>query len=95
MYIIILFIFNTFYIVFILSGTCRSTVIDDPRRKNVLQLCQSNYERAARLFMTLEHPSEYLRVQLERVAVLEFQAESMLIIISLLFLLKNLIFKHF
>ncbi|XP_075222237.1 erythroid differentiation-related factor 1-like isoform X2 [Lycorma delicatula] len=54
----------------------RSMSNDEPRRKNVLQLCQSNYERAARLLLALEHPSEYLRVQLERVAVLEFQAES-------------------
>ncbi|RZF37157.1 hypothetical protein LSTR_LSTR014856, partial [Laodelphax striatellus] len=58
--------------------TYRNLVADEnsSRRKNVLQLCTMNYEKAARILLAIEYPSDYLRVQLERVALLEFQAEN-------------------
>ncbi|XP_022184914.2 erythroid differentiation-related factor 1 isoform X1 [Nilaparvata lugens] len=56
----------------------RNLVADEnsSRRKNVLQLCTLNYEKAARILLAIEYPSDYLRVQLERVALLEFQSEN-------------------
>ena len=49
---------------------------DNPRRKNSLQLSKLYYEKAAKLLLALEQTTEYLTVQLERVALAEFQAES-------------------
>lgn len=55
----------------------RSSADDDgSRRKKILQLCKLHYEKSSKLLLALEHPAEFLRVQLERVALLEFQAES-------------------
>ncbi|XP_053594409.1 erythroid differentiation-related factor 1 [Microplitis demolitor] len=46
------------------------------KRKTSLQLSRMHYERAAKLFMTLEQPVEFLTVQLERVALAEHQAST-------------------
>lgn len=50
--------------------------IDSAKRKKSLQLCELNYEKAAKLFLTLEQTNEFLSVQLKRVALTEYQAES-------------------
>lgn len=44
-------------------------------RKTTLQLSKIHYEKAAKLFLSLEQPVEFLTVQLERVALAEYQAE--------------------
>ncbi|XP_063231536.1 erythroid differentiation-related factor 1 isoform X2 [Bacillus rossius redtenbacheri] len=54
----------------------RSVDADDPKRKNLVQLSKLHYEKAARLMSHLEQVPEFLRVQMERVALAEFQAES-------------------
>lgn len=53
----------------------RSLSADDAKRRNVLQLSRMHYEKASGLLLQLEHPSDFLRVQLERVALCEFLAE--------------------
>lgn len=50
---------------------------DNPKRKNSLQLSKLYYMKAAKLFLSLEQPGEFLTVQLERLALVEHQAESM------------------
>ena len=54
----------------------RSLSSDEPRRKNTLVLSRLHYEKASRLLLQLEHCSEFLRVQMERVALAEYQAQS-------------------
>lgn len=49
---------------------------EDARRKNYLHLANLHYERASDFMQELEHPVEFLRLQLERVALQEFIAES-------------------
>jgi hypothetical protein len=49
---------------------------DDARHKNVLLLSRLHYEKSSRLMLQLERPLEFLRVQMERVALSEFQAQS-------------------
>lgn len=46
------------------------------KRKTSLQLSRLHYEKAAKLFMALEQPVEFLTVQMERVALVEHQASS-------------------
>lgn len=54
----------------------RTLPADDARRKNMLLLSRLHYEKASSLMLQLEHPLEFLRVQLERVALSEFQAQN-------------------
>ncbi|KAL0269089.1 UNVERIFIED_CONTAM: hypothetical protein PYX00_006926 [Menopon gallinae] len=53
----------------------RTNCEEESRRKKIIQLCKLHYEKSANLLLFLEHPAEYLRVQLERVALSEFQVE--------------------
>ncbi|CAD6239249.1 GSCOCG00008661001-RA-CDS [Cotesia congregata] len=46
------------------------------KRKTSLQLSRLHYEKAAKLFMALEQPVEFLTVQMERVALQEHQAST-------------------
>jgi hypothetical protein len=50
--------------------------IDNVKRKNSLQIAKLYYEKAAKLLLTLEQTTEFLTVQMERVALREFQAQS-------------------
>ncbi|XP_058791779.1 erythroid differentiation-related factor 1 isoform X2 [Phymastichus coffea] len=50
--------------------------IDSVKRKNSLQLSKLYYEKAAKLLCTLEQTTEFLTVQMERVALAEFQAQT-------------------
>lgn len=54
----------------------RTMSSEDPRRKNYLHLANLHYERASDFMQELEHPVEFLRLQLERVALQEFIAEN-------------------
>lgn len=49
---------------------------DNPRRKNILQLCKLHYERACRLFKFLEQHLDLLKSVLERVALSELLSKS-------------------
>ncbi|KAK6638651.1 hypothetical protein RUM43_006918 [Polyplax serrata] len=53
----------------------RTRLEDDAKRKKLCQLCKLHYEKSTKLLLQLENSSEYLRVQLERVALTELQAE--------------------
>jgi hypothetical protein len=53
----------------------------------MLLLSRLHYEKASSLMLQLEHPLEFLRVQLERVALSEFQAQSMWIISPVVFIM--------
>ncbi|XP_014205550.1 erythroid differentiation-related factor 1 [Copidosoma floridanum] len=50
---------------------------ENAKRKKSLQLSKLYYEKAAKLLLALEQTAEFLTVQLERVALAEFQAQSM------------------
>ncbi|KAJ9579565.1 hypothetical protein L9F63_004750 [Diploptera punctata] len=54
----------------------RTLSSDETRRKNMLMLARLHYEKSVCLLQQLEHPSEFLRVQMERVALAEYQAQS-------------------
>nr|XP_018900109.1 PREDICTED: erythroid differentiation-related factor 1 [Bemisia tabaci]XP_018900110.1 PREDICTED: erythroid differentiation-related factor 1 [Bemisia tabaci]XP_018900111.1 PREDICTED: erythroid differentiation-related factor 1 [Bemisia tabaci] len=47
---------------------------NENKKKHTLQLCYHHYDKACHLFLHLEHPSEFLRVILENVALNEFIA---------------------
>ncbi|XP_076677136.1 erythroid differentiation-related factor 1 [Andrena cerasifolii] len=47
---------------------------DNVKRKTSLQLCKLYYDKAAKLLLALEQTSEFLTVQMERVALTEHQA---------------------
>ncbi|XP_012254661.2 erythroid differentiation-related factor 1 [Athalia rosae] len=49
--------------------------VDTNKRKTTLQLCKLYYEKAAKLLLSLEQATEFLTVQMERVALAEFQAQ--------------------
>ena len=51
--------------------------MDDPsaRRKNLRQLSELHYVKAGALFQLLDHPTEYLRTQLERAGLVEGQIQ--------------------
>ncbi|XP_046431466.1 erythroid differentiation-related factor 1 isoform X1 [Neodiprion fabricii] len=49
--------------------------VDANKRKTTLQLCKLYYEKAAKLLLSLEQTTEFLTVQMERVALVEFQAQ--------------------
>lgn len=61
---------------YLLLICCRTLPADDARRKNMLLLSRLHYEKSSCLLLQLEHPLEFLRVQLERVALSEFQAQN-------------------
>lgn len=50
---------------------------DNVKRKTSLQLCKLYYEKAAKLLLALEQITEFLTVQMERVALTEHQARCM------------------
>uniref|UniRef100_A0A182QN91 Erythroid differentiation-related factor 1 n=1 Tax=Anopheles farauti TaxID=69004 RepID=A0A182QN91_9DIPT len=52
----------------------RSTA-DEHRRKTCLQLTKFHYEKAANIFESLSEPQEFLRIQMERIALQEYQCE--------------------
>lgn len=54
----------------------RTLPADDARHKNMLMLSRLHYEKSSRLMLQLERPLEFLRVQMERVALSEFQAQN-------------------
>lgn len=49
---------------------------ESSKKKTNLQLCKLYYDKAAKSLLSLEQSSEYLTVQLERVALAEYQASS-------------------
>ncbi|XP_052868553.1 erythroid differentiation-related factor 1 [Anopheles cruzii] len=49
--------------------------VDEQRRKTVLQLTKLHYEKAAKTFESLTEPQEFLQIQLERIALQEYQCE--------------------
>lgn len=49
---------------------------DISKKKTSLQLCKLYYDKAAKLLLSLEQSTEYLTVQMERVALAEYQARS-------------------
>jgi len=51
--------------------------VDNSKKKMSLQLCKLYYDKAAKLLLSLEQSTEYLTVQMERVALAEYQARSM------------------
>lgn len=54
---------------------------DNPRRKNILQLCKLHYERACKLLKFLEQHNELLKSMLERVALSELLSKSKYLLI--------------
>lgn len=52
--------------------------MDNARKKTNLQLCKLYYDKAAKLLLSLELTSEFLALQIERIALAENQASSML-----------------
>ncbi|XP_058823689.1 erythroid differentiation-related factor 1 [Topomyia yanbarensis] len=48
---------------------------DEHRRKTILQLCKLHYEKAVKIFESLSEPQEYLQIQMERIALQEYQCE--------------------
>lgn len=50
---------------------------DNIRKKTNLQLCKLYYDKAAKMLLMLEQTTEFLTVQMERVALAEYQAHSM------------------
>lgn len=54
----------------------RNMAADNPRRKNILQLCKLHYERASKLLQFLEQHMDLLKSTLERVALSELLSKS-------------------
>ncbi|XP_058122575.1 erythroid differentiation-related factor 1 [Anopheles ziemanni] len=48
---------------------------DEHRRKTILQLTKLHYEKAAKTFESLAEPQEFLQIQMERIALQEYQCE--------------------
>lgn len=48
---------------------------DEYKRKSFLQLCRLHYEKSAKLLESLKEHKEFLKVQMERIALQEFLAE--------------------
>lgn len=55
---------------------------DNSKKKTSLQLCKLYYDKAAKLLLSLEQSTEYLTVQMERVALAEYQARSTFLFIK-------------
>lgn len=51
-------------------------ISDDTKRRNILQLCRLNYEKAANLLESLKEFKDFFQVQLERIALQEHLAEA-------------------
>lgn len=49
---------------------------DNPRRKNILQLCRLHYEKSCKLFKFLEQHLDLLKSMLERIALAEYLSKS-------------------
>uniref|UniRef100_A0AAG5CYV1 Erythroid differentiation-related factor 1 n=1 Tax=Anopheles atroparvus TaxID=41427 RepID=A0AAG5CYV1_ANOAO len=49
--------------------------VDEHRRKTILQLTKLHYEKAAKTFESLAEPQEFLQIQMERIALQEYQCE--------------------
>uniref|UniRef100_A0A182P9L4 Erythroid differentiation-related factor 1 n=1 Tax=Anopheles epiroticus TaxID=199890 RepID=A0A182P9L4_9DIPT len=52
----------------------RSTALEH-RRKTCLRLTKLHYEKAANIFESLSEPQEFLQIQMERIALQEYQCE--------------------
>uniref|UniRef100_A0A182JTA7 Erythroid differentiation-related factor 1 n=1 Tax=Anopheles christyi TaxID=43041 RepID=A0A182JTA7_9DIPT len=52
----------------------RSTAVEH-RRKTCLRLTKLHYEKAANIFESLSEPQEFLQIQMERIALQEYQSE--------------------
>jgi len=50
-------------------------ITDETKRKNLLQLCRLHYEKAANLLASLNEFKDFIKVQVERIALSEFLAE--------------------
>ncbi|KAH0944645.1 hypothetical protein HN011_004591 [Eciton burchellii] len=50
--------------------------IDNSKKKMSLQLCKLYYDKATKLLLSLEQSTEYLTVQMERIALAEYQAHN-------------------
>ncbi|XP_055548451.1 erythroid differentiation-related factor 1 [Wyeomyia smithii] len=48
---------------------------EEHRRKTTLQLCKLHYDKAAKMFESLSEPQEFLQIQMERIALQEYQCE--------------------
>ncbi|XP_050068189.1 erythroid differentiation-related factor 1 [Anopheles maculipalpis] len=49
--------------------------VDEHRRKTCLRLTKLHYEKAASIFESLSEPQEFLQIQMERIALQEYQCE--------------------
>uniref|UniRef100_A0A903Z012 Erythroid differentiation-related factor 1 n=1 Tax=Anopheles minimus TaxID=112268 RepID=A0A903Z012_9DIPT len=49
--------------------------VDEHRRKTCLRLTKLHYEKAASIFEALAEPQEFLQIQMERIALQEYQCE--------------------
>lgn len=56
--------------------------VDNTKKKTSLQLCKLYYDKAAKLLLSLEQTKEFLTLQLERVALSEYQARSTSILLE-------------
>lgn len=65
---------------------------DNTKKRNSLQLSKLYYDKAAKLLLSLEQSTEYLTVQMERVALTEHQARSMLLFSGSYYFSRHLIF---
>lgn len=78
----------------VVSICFRTLTADDARRKNMLLLSRLHYEKSSRLMLQLEHPLDFLRIQLERVALSEFQAQSMLVTPPVPCITQSILYLH-
>lgn len=51
------------------------TVVDDTKKRTILQLCRLNYEKSANLLESLKEFKDFFQVQIERIALQEHLAE--------------------
>jgi hypothetical protein len=51
------------------------TICEDSKKKKILQLCRSHYEKASNLLISLNEFKDYLKVHMERVALQEYLAD--------------------
>jgi len=69
-------------------------MVDDTKKRNILQLCRLNYEKSANLLESLKEFKDFFQVQIERIALQEHLAEESATIAQKI---KNyqLAFQHF
>lgn len=53
----------------------RNGIADDNKKRTTMQLCRMNYEKAAKLLESLKECKDFMQVQLERIALQEYQAD--------------------